>query len=63
MQMLGPDGLVTGHSAHAVQRGRWLGESPATRASTIGAVTSETERKLTTKQVPGLPRDPAILPR
>src|SRR3546814_16257450 len=63
VDMLGPEGLVTRKSDHAVQRGRWLGGFLATRASTIGQGTAENQRKTVASQGLRLPADPAITPR
>ncbi|MCF8587312.1 acyl-CoA dehydrogenase family protein [Gordonia liuliyuniae] len=60
VEMLGADGIVTRDSDLAVQRGRWLTGFLATRASTIGAGTSEIQRNTIAEQVLGLPRDPAM---
>ncbi|HEY9565638.1 MAG TPA: acyl-CoA dehydrogenase family protein, partial [Nocardioides sp.] len=63
VDMLGPEGLVTRKSEHAVQRGRWLAGFLATRASTIGAGTAEIQRNTVAEQVLRLPHDPAMPPR
>jgi alkylation response protein AidB-like acyl-CoA dehydrogenase len=63
IQMLGPDGIITRESEHAVQRGRWLGGFLASRASTIGAGTSEIQRNTIAEQVLKMPHDPAMPPR
>ncbi len=63
VEMLGADGIVTRDSEHAVQRGRWLGGFLGSRASTIGAGTSEIQRNTIAEQVLKLPRDPAMPPR
>lgn len=63
VQMLGADGIVTRDSEHAVQRGRWLGGFLGSRASTIGAGTSEIQRNTIAEQVLKMPRDPAMPPR
>ncbi|GAB2857133.1 acyl-CoA dehydrogenase family protein [Nocardioides pacificus] len=63
VDMLGPDGLLTRESDEAVQRSRWLTGFLGTRASTIGAGTSEIQRNTVAEQVLGLPRDPAMPPR
>ncbi|MBB4133853.1 acyl-CoA dehydrogenase family protein [Gordonia humi] len=60
VEMLGADGIVTRGSDLAVQKGRWLMGFIATRASTIGAGTSEIQRNTIAEQVLGLPRDPAM---
>jgi alkylation response protein AidB-like acyl-CoA dehydrogenase len=60
VDMLGPEGLLTSESEHAVQRGRWLNGFLATRASTIGAGTSEIQRNTIAEQVLKLPHDPAM---
>jgi alkylation response protein AidB-like acyl-CoA dehydrogenase len=61
--MLGADGIVTRDSEHAVQRGRWLSGFLGSRASTIGAGTSEIQRNTIAEQVLKMPRDPAMPPR
>jgi alkylation response protein AidB-like acyl-CoA dehydrogenase len=63
VDMLGADGLLLRDDEHAVQRGRWVGGFLSTRASTIGAGTSEIQRNTIAEQVLGLPRDPAMPPR
>jgi alkylation response protein AidB-like acyl-CoA dehydrogenase len=60
VEMLGADGIVTRDSARAIQRGRWLTGFLGSRASTIGAGTSEIQRNTIAEQVLGLPRDPAM---
>lgn len=63
VEMLGVDGIVTRESGRAVQRGRWVTGYLGSRASTIGAGTSEIQRNTIAEQVLGLPRDPAMPPR
>jgi alkylation response protein AidB-like acyl-CoA dehydrogenase len=63
IEMLGADGIVTRDSEHAVQRGRWLSGFLGSRASTIGAGTSEIQRNTIAEQVLKMPRDPAMPPR
>ncbi|AZG45399.1 acyl-CoA dehydrogenase family protein [Gordonia insulae] len=60
VEMLGADGIVTRDSERAIQRGRWLTGFLGSRASTIGAGTSEIQRNTIAEQVLGLPRDPAM---
>ncbi|MFT4230225.1 MAG: acyl-CoA dehydrogenase family protein [Microbacterium sp.] len=60
VDLLGPAGLVSRTSPHAVERGRWLSGFLRTRASTIGAGTAEIQRNTVAEQVLGLPRDPAM---
>ena len=57
MEMLGPYGLL-GKDPDAVQRGRWVYGFLRTRASTIGAGTSEIQLNTVAEQVLKLPRDP-----
>ncbi|MRK01657.1 isovaleryl-CoA dehydrogenase [Aeromicrobium sp. S22] len=61
--LLGPAGLLTKDSPHAVQRARWLTGFLRTRASTIGAGTSEIQRNTVAEQVLKLPHDPGMPPR
>lgn len=63
IEMLGADGIVTRDSENAVQRGRWLSGFLGSRASTIGAGTSEIQRNTIAEQVLKMPRDPAMPPR
>jgi alkylation response protein AidB-like acyl-CoA dehydrogenase len=63
VDMLGADAVLLGGDPDAVQRGRWTKGFLATRASTIGAGTSEIQRNTIAEQVLGLPRDPAMPPR
>jgi len=63
VELLGVDGIVTRDSERAVQRGRWLAGFLGSRASTIGAGTSEIQRNTIAEQVLRLPRDPAMPPR
>lgn len=60
VDMLGAHGILTGGDPHAVQRGRWLGGFLSTRASTIGAGTSEIQRNTVAERVLGLPHDPGM---
>ena len=60
VDILGPHGLLLRGDPNAVQRGRWLGGFLATRASTIGAGTSEIQRNTVAERVLGLPHDPAM---
>ncbi|HEX4430782.1 MAG TPA: acyl-CoA dehydrogenase family protein [Frankiaceae bacterium] len=62
MEMLGSYGLL-GKDPDAVQRGRWVYGFLRTRASTIGAGTSEIQLNTVAEQVLKLPRDPAMPPR
>ena len=61
--MLGVSGLLTGESDQAVQKGRWLSGFLTTRASSIGAGTSEIQRNTIAEQVLRMPHDPAMPPR
>jgi alkylation response protein AidB-like acyl-CoA dehydrogenase len=63
VDLLGADALLTREDPGAVQRGRWIGGFLSTRASTIGAGTSEIQRNTIAEQVLGLPRDPGMPPR
>ncbi|MCW2621064.1 MAG: acyl-CoA dehydrogenase [Frankiales bacterium] len=63
VDMLGAYGLLDRGDEAAVQRGRWLQGFLMTRASTIGAGTSEIQRNTIAEQVLQLPRDPAMPPR
>jgi alkylation response protein AidB-like acyl-CoA dehydrogenase len=63
VDMLGAYGLLDRGEDLAVQRGRWLQGFLMTRASTIGAGTSEIQRNTIAEQVLKLPRDPAMPPR
>ncbi|MBB3665597.1 alkylation response protein AidB-like acyl-CoA dehydrogenase [Prauserella sediminis] len=60
VDMLGADALLTREDPGAVQRGRWINGFLSTRASTIGAGTSEIQRNTIAEQVLGLPHDPAM---
>lgn len=60
VDLLGPAGLLTRESSHSVQKGRWLAGFLRTRASTIGAGTSEIQRNTVAEQVLGLPHDPGM---
>jgi alkylation response protein AidB-like acyl-CoA dehydrogenase len=59
MEMLGSYGLL-GDDPDAVQRGRWAYGFLRTRASTIGAGTTEIQLNTVAEQVLKLPRDPAM---
>lgn len=63
MDVLGPYALLGRGDPHAVERSRWTWGFLRTRASTIGAGTSEIQRNTIAEQVLGLPRDPAMPPR
>jgi alkylation response protein AidB-like acyl-CoA dehydrogenase len=58
--LLGPHGVLVSGDPHAVQRGRWTAGMLRTRASTIGAGTSEIHRNTIAEQVLALPRDPGM---
>lgn len=60
LDMLGTPGVLIGAATGAPQRGRWAMGYLKTRASTIGAGTSEIQRNTIAEQVLGLPRDPAM---
>jgi alkylation response protein AidB-like acyl-CoA dehydrogenase len=62
MKILGNYGLL-GKDERALERGRWVDGFLHTRASTIGAGTSEIQRNTLAEQVLGLPFDPAMPPR
>jgi hypothetical protein len=59
---LGNYGLL-GKDDRALERGGWVDGFLHTRASTIGAGTSEIPRNTLAEQVLGLPYDPAMPPR
>lgn len=59
VKVLGNYGLL-GKDEKAVQRGRWVDGFLHTRASTIGAGTSEIQRNTLAEQVLGLPHDPSM---
>lgn len=63
VDMFGPAGLLTRESPYAVQKARWLTGFLRTRASTIGAGTSEIQRNTVAEQVLKLPHDPGMPPR
>ncbi|MBA4025364.1 MAG: isovaleryl-CoA dehydrogenase [Gordonia sp.] len=63
VEICGPAGLLTKKSDHSVQGGRWLYGFIRTRASTIGAGTSEIQRNTMAEQVLKLPHDPGMPPR
>ena len=60
VEMLGPSALLGKQDLQAVQRSRWTTGFLKTRASTIGAGTSEIQRNTIAEQVLGLPRDPGM---
>ena len=60
VELPGAHGLLGRRDPHTVQRGRWLQGFLMTRASTIGAGTSEIQRNTIAEQVLALPRDPAM---
>lgn len=57
---LGPAGLIDRTEPQAVERARWLYGFLRTRASTIGAGTSEIQRNTLAEQVLGLPHEPGM---
>ena len=59
VRLQGTQGLEVKGSVDAVQRGRWQHGYLSTRASTIGAGTSEIQRNIISEKVLGLPADPA----
>ncbi|MDX6428506.1 MAG: hypothetical protein QOE54_872 [Streptosporangiaceae bacterium] len=63
VDMLGGYGVLGRKDPHAVQRGRWVWGFLRTRASTIGAGTSEIQRNTVAEQILGLPRDAGMPPR
>ncbi len=63
VNLLGSYGTLGRTDAHSVERGRWVWGFLRTRASTIGAGTSEIQRNTIAEQVLGLPHDPAMPPR
>lgn len=58
LDLLGADGLLAGTDPLAPQRGRWAWGFLRTRASTIGAGTSEVQRNVLGERVLGLPHEP-----
>src|SRR6516162_1480113 len=63
VDLLGPAGLLGKSAPQAVQRSRWLVGFLRTRASTIGAGTTEIQLNTVAEQVLGLPHDPGMPPR
>jgi alkylation response protein AidB-like acyl-CoA dehydrogenase len=63
LDLLGEHAVLGKDDPHAVQRGRWVWGFLRTRASTIGAGTTEIQRNTIAEQVLGLPHDPAMPPR
>lgn len=63
LDLLGSYATLGRTDSHAVQRGRWVWGFLRTRASTIGAGTSEIQRNTIAEQVLQMPRDPAMPPR
>jgi alkylation response protein AidB-like acyl-CoA dehydrogenase len=63
LELLGEYAVLGKDDPHAVQRGRWVWGFLRTRASTIGAGTTEIQRNTIAEQVLGLPHDPAMPPR
>ena len=63
VDLLGPAGLLGKSAPQAVQRSRWLVGFLRTRASTIGAGTTEIQLNTLAEQVLGLPHDPGMPPR
>ena len=59
VDLLGPAALLAPRDPHSVQRGRWVWGFLKTRASTIGAGTSEIQRNTIGERVLGLPYEPA----
>lgn len=57
VDLIGAPAMLAPLDPHSVQRGRWVAGFLATRASTIGAGTSEIQRNTIAEQVLGLPRD------
>lgn len=60
VDLLGAYGILDRNDPHAVQRGRWVWGFLRTRASSIGAGTTEIQRNTIAEQVLGLPRDPSM---
>ncbi|WP_254659327.1 acyl-CoA dehydrogenase family protein [Mycobacterium malmoense] len=60
VDLLGDAGVLGRSDPDAVQHGRWVWGFLRTRASTIGAGTTEIQRNTVAEQVLGLPRDPAM---
>ena len=56
--LLGADGMLGHIDPHAIERGRWTRGFLRTRASTIGAGTTEIQRNTIAERVLGLPREP-----
>ncbi len=59
VDLQGPTGVLDRRDPHAIQKGRWTWGFLRTRASTIGAGTSEIQRNTIAERVLGLPHDPA----
>jgi alkylation response protein AidB-like acyl-CoA dehydrogenase len=59
VDLQGPTGVLDRRDPHAIQKGRWTRGFLRTRASTIGAGTSEIQRNTIAERVLGLPHDPA----
>lgn len=63
VDLLGSHGTLGRADEHSVEKGRWVWGFLRTRASTIGAGTSEIQRNTIAEQVLGLPYDPGMPPR
>src|ERR1700730_11985471 len=63
VDLLGPAGLLGKSAPQAVQRSRWLVGFLRTRASTIGAATTDIQMNTVADQLLGLPHDPGMPPR
>jgi alkylation response protein AidB-like acyl-CoA dehydrogenase len=55
VDLQGPTGVLDRRDPHAIQKGRWIRGFLRTRASTIGAGTSEIQRNTIAERVLGLP--------